>query len=537
MFKYLDKLLLFLGIYIDNTFINDGIIYEDNDNIDRNNSGNKIDSNKKSNDYKLNIKNKDIKLSDIVEGKNKITDDSINITDYDINYNEKDDGLIDINCFCSNHKNSSNWCCSYIKILYSSLTTKKTLSFIYSFYIFIVLSSIPGIYIYDIIINNNKNIIANASFTILQPILYIIIQDVFRKNFFQRIYNYTHHNNNKKIHYCLPDEKKLVISIIFFSIVSSIISFYLYLENDNIYIYDNIDTIYKYILSTLYIFNSIYGRTIISLNIHIFFYVFLKLIKDLKYTYYKINPDNINNNISSTPVADLLHDIITVRHNFNKAIYMLEYIYISATICGGISIAYIIDYELFTSTNLFATSLYIFVQLFFISIIAIVEKQRQKLLILVKSTRFSEKYIFRRNDICKTCIDIENSLNNYNTDDLLFNNLNINHSELFRKNINKKKRLLHKPSYNKNYVIVHNDDSKIKNNSLNVFDYVKCSYEWVKYTGNTLDWIVLTKALSEEWDAFSLLGIRFDNGSAFKKCIAASSAFVTIISYLFHYFF
>jgi hypothetical protein len=47
--------------------------------------------------------------------------------------------------------------------------------------------------------------------------------------------------------------------------------------------------------------------------------------------------------------------------------------------------------------------------------------------------------------------------------------------------------------------------------------------------------MVLTKALSEEWDAFSLLGIRFDNGSAFKKGIATTSAMVTIMKYFIDY--
>jgi hypothetical protein len=47
--------------------------------------------------------------------------------------------------------------------------------------------------------------------------------------------------------------------------------------------------------------------------------------------------------------------------------------------------------------------------------------------------------------------------------------------------------------------------------------------------------MVLTKALSEEWDAFSLLGVRFDNGSAFKKAIATTSIMITIIKYFIHY--
>jgi hypothetical protein len=613
MFKYLDKLLLFLGIYIDNTFINDGLSYDEDYN-EKNQS-------QDSSSYKIDIineeENKEIEITEIIE-KNINRDDNKprnnSITDYDINYNNDTDELISMNCFCNNltKKNISNdndtnddntsscgRCSNYINCnnsrLYiyfkrwkDGLTYKKILSLAYSFFIFIVLSSIPSIYLYDIFVNNNKSVIANASFTILQPILYLIIRDVFKSNYFQKIYNHTHNNNYKEIHYCLPNEKKLLFSILLFTIISSSISFYFHLENDNLYINDYIPKWSEYILTIIYVFNWLYGRTVISLNIHIFFYVFLKLIKDLKYTYYKINPDNLNNIISSTPVADLLQDIIAVRHNFNKAIYMLEYIYVSATICGAISIAYMIDYKLYTSSNFVAAGLYIFIQGLFITIISILEKQRQKLLILVKSTRFSEKYILRRDEICRTCIEIEDGLidnndninsnfdkkyknlnddckecknidkrlgcNNSNnieknsndiacgTDDLFFDNINNNHSLILRKNISKRKSIINqklnlKINRTKSFQIkeINKQNASIQKNVLNTFDYVKCSYEWVKSTGRTIDWMVLTKALSEEWDAFSLLGIRFDNGSAFKKGIATTSAMVTIMKYFIDY--
>ena len=112
------------------------------------------------------------------------------------------------------------------------------------------------------------------------------------------------------------------------------------------------------------------------------------------------------------PVADLLHDIIWVRHNFNTAIRMLEYVYITATICGSISIAYIIDYDIYTNDNIVAGGLFILIQGLFMTIISLVEQQRQKLLILIRSTKFSEKYILRRNEICRACIDIENKVKN-----------------------------------------------------------------------------------------------------------------------------
>lgn len=597
MFKYLDKLLLFLGIYIDNTFINDGLSYDEEYNENEKNQS------QDSSSYKINIineeenKNEEIEITEIIEkniNRNDNKPRNNSITDYDINYNNNTDELISMKCFCNNlsKKNVSNdnytndnntrcYKCSnnrfyiYFKRWTDDLTYKKVLSISYSLLVFSVLSTIPSIYLYDIFVNNNKNVIANASFTILQPILYLIIRDVFKSNYFQKIYNHTHNINYKEIHYCLPNEKKLLISILVFTIISSTISFYFHLENDNLYINDYIPKWSVYILNVVYLFNWIYGRTVISLNIHIFFYVFLKLIKDLKYTYYKINPDNLNNIISSTPVADLLQDIIAVRHNFNKAIYMLEYIYVSATICGAISIAYMIDYKLYTSSNFVAAGLYIFIQGLFITIISILEKQRQKLLILVKSTRFSEKYILRRDEICRTCIEIEDGLidNNDNdninsnfdkkyinrvddskeykknpndiacgTDDLFFDNINNNHSLILRKNISKRKSIINqklnlKINKTKSFQIkeINKQNESIQKNVLNTFDYVKCSYEWVKSTGRTIDWMVLTKALSEEWDAFSLLGIRFDNGSAFKKGIATTSAMVTIMKYFIDY--
>lgn len=569
MFKYLDKLLSFLGIYIDNTFINDGLSYDSESSKNKSKIDNEFDTkidNKIDNNYKINIINEEInKEIEITElQKNKSRKNSI--TNYDIKYDENlDDELIEMKCFCNNlnsKKENNNICITWMK----NLKYKNIFLFLYSFFIFIVLSSIPSLYIYDIFVNNNKSVISNASFTILQPILYIIIRDVFKSNYFQKIYNHTHNHNYKEIHYCLPNEKRMIISILLFTIISSVISLYFHIENHKLYIYEYIPKWSEYIISLLYIFNWLYGRTVISLNIHIFFYVFLKLIKDLKYTFYKINPDNLNNIISSTPVADLLQDIINVRHNFNKAIYMLEYIYVASTICGAVSIAYMIDYRLYSSSNFVAGGLYIFMQTIFMIIISIVEKQREKLLILVKSSRFSEKYILRRDEICRTCIEIENELENDNiektnsknncfdcknidnkkndivcdTEDIYLDSLNNNHSLILRKNINRKLININnnlKLNKTKSFKIkqINKQNASIQRNVLNTFDYVRCSYEWVKSTGRTIDWMVLTKALSEEWDAFSLLGVRFDNGSAFKKAIATTSIMITIIKYFIHY--
>ena len=614
MFEYLDKLLLFLGISFDKNYDEDydNKKYKNNEN---NNEIKKTDNN----DYKININTLNHRKKNNIEMK-EITihldnsNDNCNNSSNSHSSNDNNRGshssndnhyeLVSLNCFCSKNNDSKSENCSNITSSYIYFTLYKCL-------IFLILSFTPSLYLYDVIINNNKDIIPTISFTIMQPFLYIIIHDVFSTNYFLKIYHESHNPKYKKIHYCLPNEKNIVISVVTISSISAIASFIFYLISEKAFIYDELNNVGDVFVTIMYFLNWIYGRLILSLSLNVFFYVFIKQLKDLKYTYYKIDPDNVENMIGSMPVADLLHDIIWVRHNFNTAIRMLEYVYITATICGSISIAYIIDYGIYTSDNIAAGGLYVVIQGLFMCIIALVEQQRQKLLVLIRSTKFSEKYILRRNEICRACMDIEskiknnllkdesdnndsksnnsdsnNSSNSYennssshsydrkspsinnciecldnknldnkNLDNKCLDNKNFNDCEININSYNNIDTEIKKPKHSfvlrnrLTKMVNENNQSQSKrkirrnksiysilyDNKMNTFDYVKCSYEWVKSTGQMIDWTILTNALNDEWEAFSLFGIKFNNGSAFKKAVATTSLAITFIKYMIDY--
>ena len=271
MFKYLDKLLIFLGISFDKNYDED----YDYNNITKNNS--------KNNEYKINVNtlNKENKKNDIM-----MKEITINIDKNDNNDNyDKNKNLVSLNCFCNCNDDNSNYKC-YDKC--SNITSNYIYFTFYKCFIFLVLLFTPSLYIYDIIVNNNKDIIPTISFTIMQPIMYIIIHDVFSTNYFLKIYHESHNPKYKKIHYCLPNEKRIVISVITISIISSIVSFIFYLITEKAFIYKELDNLGDVFITILYILNWIYGRLILSLSFNIFFYVFIKQLKDLKYTYYKI---------------------------------------------------------------------------------------------------------------------------------------------------------------------------------------------------------------------------------------------------------
>ena len=573
MFEYLDKLLLFLGISFDKNYD------EDYDNKKyKNNENNSEIKKRNSNDYKINIntlnhrkKNNNIEMKEITIHLDNSNDNSHSSNSHSSNNSYSNNNeLVSLNCFCNCEENDDNdaSCCNKC----NNITSYYIYFRLYKFLIFLILSFTPSLYLYDVIMNNNKDIIPTISFTIMQPILYIIIQDVFSTNYFLKIYHESHNPKYKKIHYCLPNEKKIVISVITISSISAIASFIFYLITEKAFIYDELNNIGDVLVTIMYFLNWIYGRLILSLSLNIFFYVFIKQLKDLKYTYYKIDPDNVENMIGSMPVADLLHDIIWVRHNFNTAIRMLEYVYITATICGSISIAYIIDYGIYTNDNIAAGGLYVLIQGLFMAIIALVEQQRQKLLVLIRSTKFSEKYILRRNEICRACMDIENKIKNNLFKDESGNSsdssdrkspsnnkciecldnkpldnckINISHNKIdtekqkhsfilrnrLTKMVNENIDSLSKKKHKRNKSIY----SILYDNKMNTFDYVKCSYEWVKSTGQMIDWMILTNALNDEWEAFSLFGIKFSNGSAFKKAVATTSLAITFIKYMIDY--
>lgn len=71
-------------------------------------------------------------------------------------------------------------------------------------------------------------------------------------------------------------------------------------------------------------------------------------------------------------------------------------------------------------------------------------------------------------------------------------------------------------------------NSKFSNSNvyLTTDEYVRCIYEWSTNTGSSVDWIILTNLLNENWSSFGLMGIQFANGKALAKAIFVTSTLI-----------
>ena len=63
-------------------------------------------------------------------------------------------------------------------------------------------------------------------------------------------------------------------------------------------------------------------------------------------------------------------------------------------------------------------------------------------------------------------------------------------------------------------------------------EYIRCIYEWVTSTGSSLDWLILTNLLNEQWSSFGIFGIEFSDGKALRNAIAVTSAIITSGSFM-----
>jgi hypothetical protein len=68
-------------------------------------------------------------------------------------------------------------------------------------------------------------------------------------------------------------------------------------------------------------------------------------------------------------------------------------------------------------------------------------------------------------------------------------------------------------------------------------EYTKCIYEWVRNTGNMMDWTILNTMLNNDWTSFGLFGIEFSDASAIHKSISITVLLITsgsLVGYINH---
>ena len=282
--------------------------------------------------------------------------------------------------------------------------------------------------------------------------------------------------------------------------------------------------------------------------------------------------------------------------------------YISTTIIGGISVGLVLEMGLWNYYTVTSLVIYFIMQSIFLSVIYLIGNSRYEINEIVHTKSFARNYILRKNDFCRTCLNVEKIyIQKKNEENTIHKHKKLHSIRIEKKNeldlfntYNKKTKSIrqsikfvkkslgeNKSTDIKNNKSVRNplsfkkslDDNKLKNdkklitdnkeipinidetssdfytpknvrsfeysrdnvmdllkrkeesittsgNFLTNNDYIRCIYEWSVNTGSSIDWIILTNLLNQDWASFGMFGVEFSNGKALRNAILVTSSLI-----------
>jgi hypothetical protein len=514
---------------------------------------------------------------------------------------------------------------------------KVIFNWLYSIFIFLLISFQPILETVLAIQKKNAIYLSNTLFYYIIPIHYWISLFYFKNQRKKRVYeskNMKFLNSERGIGKCMPREETLIKSISIISLITIVDSILILFLFESPVLYNELSYSMNIISKILIVIGIIPGRSVLVINSHIFFFSFLQQLEKLKSLENKLRFKDWKKT-NKTSVAILCYDIIDVRYTIKRLIEKTEGMYISTTIIGGISVGLILEMGSLNYYTVTSLVIYFIMQSIFLSVIYFIGNSRNEINEIVHTRNFASKYILRKNDFCRTCLNVEkiyiqkkneentihkhkklhsiriekkNELDLFNTDNkktksikqsLKFvkkslgenkssdnkktksvrNPLNDNKLVLSDKNpLNENKLILSdknplndnklvlsdKNPLNENKLMPVNKEISInindtssdfytpknvrsfeysKDNVMNLLkrkeasittsgnfltnnDYIRCIYEWSINTGSSIDWIILTNLLNQDWASFGMFGVEFSNGKALRNAILVTSSLI-----------
>lgn len=473
---------------------------------------------------------------------------------------------IDLSVFDQEEKTDNINYCNIFKLI---------ILYIYRLFIFIILFIKP-IYIFYEIFTNKYNYLLTSSMYFLIPIIqYIIAVNYFRKSYFDEIY-FDFNNSRKeiatnkkiyKIYLFIFNEAVFTTIILLSTLITVIISGIIRQTNkssNDINYFINSTYIPLYIYGIL---NDFYSSGIILLNVFIFFYVFIKHLIDIKKLTKELdNKMSWSRDKEHYKISMICFDIIWLRNELEKSIDILQPIYITNTIFGGIAVGFLLEYNVFTYFNIIATIFWAFTQIMYLYIINEINNQKNTLKKVIKKPKFCIKYLRRSYDINEIKDDIHKITHERKKDFIISSDPNYctveyiskklsqkckkRKSFILKKNINEEKgkndiKDIELKIFNK-YKIKHKikiiDDNELvediedgtrhTNSIINeISRQTDIMSNYIKQNSSTIDWIVLNTILNEKWETFEFLGIAFDSSDGIKKAIGITGLIILITKF------
>ena len=346
------------------------------------------------------------------------------------------------------------------------------------------LLSMPIFIFYKYLTTANKSLISTAIIMCIPLVNYIVILNYFKKPYFFKIYTDIIYNEEYTT-YSL--EKTMLYSSIGGTLITLIISYtYYFIGYNTVAIDKYVEEIhYKIILFIYNLIYNFYSRFIFFLNTTIFFIVFYKHYIDLSGEVKKIN-DKKSWTIDKykTSISVISYNLLFIRTEINKSIKLLEYIYISSTILGAISIGTIMNNKKLNIFLIGSIIIWSIIQFGFLFIMSLITEKKDELIEEINKPKFAIHYLIK-DRVYDNSEEILKNISNDRRKNYYINNLNTDENTL-----------------------VIQAESKSITIDKSIID-----------SSSSIDWIILHKILDNKWAVFEFMGISFENTEGIKKII------------------
>jgi hypothetical protein len=350
--------------------------------------------------------------------------------------------------------------------------------------ILLLLASVPTTFFYKYFTTEDKSLLSTAVMMLIPFTNYMVILNYFKKPYFFKVYTDIVYNKD----YTTYSLEKIILSntigITAFTLIISYVYYFMGYRTISLDMYVN--KLYLKIILFIYsVVYNFYSRFIFLLNANIFFIVFYKHYIDICNEENKIK-DKKSWTVDKykTSISVICYNLLFIRTEIRQSIKLLEYIYITSTVLGSISIGIIIQNK---EINIFLVGSIIIwgiMQIVFLFIMSLITEKKGDLINQINKPKFSIHYLIK-----DRVID--------NSEDIIKNIENDRRKEYYVNNI----------SISGNTVSV-NSDNKSKYIGRTIID-----------NSASIDWIILHKILEDKWASFQFMGITFENTDGIKKII------------------
>jgi hypothetical protein len=415
------------------------------------------------------------------------------------------------------------------------------------FFIFTFITCQPLYFLYESYCNSDTVMLSVATFMLIPVMNYIILLNYFRKPYFFKLYTDIVYN---EVYHKYSLDRIIFIISIGMTILSLIITYtYEILGYNTVklvgYSTNMTSTIFLYIYGFIYNF---YSRFIFFFNTIIFFVVFYKHYIDLNSEGKRIKEQKSwNVDKYKTGISIICYNLLFIRSEINKSISLLEYLYISSTMLGAISIGIILEHKELNIFLVGSIAIWCMMQIVFLFIMTLITNKREDLKKIINKPKFCFHYLIRSTNT-SPYVDIIENIDNERRKEYFIENISLDILSNVKQDPNQDSpqdspqdsntesekiiRIVSTDNSPRSSIVTLNEENA-KNYKKNKMNAIQKS---IFQNSSSVDWLILHKILDDEWAVFEFMGIKFENVDGIKKIVCMVAFIIYIVNVILNDF-